>query len=133
MAVEVTLTLAGDPLLATGAAALAEARGWGLLRALAMPAPLAVIASLLLLDLAIWAQHVLMHRVSVASRHDRTPIAPREEELLADIRRAYPLSILARWREEGERLIQATDTFHLDKRETLRLLMEPSLLERIAV
>lgn len=51
------------PLLATGAAALAEARGWGLLRLACVPAALAAGASLVLLDLAIWAQHVLMHRV----------------------------------------------------------------------
>ena len=49
-AVLLRLTL---PLL-TGAAALAEARGWGLLRALSPPAPLAGMLSLLLLDLAIW-------------------------------------------------------------------------------
>lgn len=59
------------PLLATGAAALAEARGWGLLRALAVPAPLAGMLSLLLLDLAIWAQHVAMHRVPLLWRLHR--------------------------------------------------------------
>lgn len=59
------------PLLATGAAALAEAHGFGLLRLLAVPAPLAVLASLLLLDLAIWAQHVAMHRVPLLWRLHR--------------------------------------------------------------
>ncbi|HMW31367.1 MAG TPA: sterol desaturase family protein, partial [Plasticicumulans sp.] len=46
-------------------------RGWGLLRALAVPAPLAGMLSLLLLDLAIWAQHVAMHRVPLLWRLHR--------------------------------------------------------------
>lgn len=59
------------PLLATGAAALAEARGFGLLHGLAVPPLPAFVLSLLLLDLAIWAQHVAMHRVPLLWRLHR--------------------------------------------------------------
>lgn len=49
------------PVTAVGLAAAAEARGFGLFNAFALPTWFAVAASVLLLDLAIYFQHVLFH------------------------------------------------------------------------
>src|SRR3989337_2656937 len=51
------------PTAAVGVALLAEAHGWGLLHALNAPAWLSIISSVILLDLAIYLQHVLFHAV----------------------------------------------------------------------
>ena len=51
------------PFLAVGMAVLAAERGWGLLNVFAVPGWLATILSLLLLDLAIYLQHVMFHAV----------------------------------------------------------------------
>jgi len=59
------------PLLAVGAAALAQARGWGLFNWLDAPVWLAFIASLLLLDLVIYAQHVAFHKIPLCWRLHR--------------------------------------------------------------
>lgn len=51
------------PTAAVGFAAVAEARGWGLFNVIDAPAWVALVVSVLLLDLAIYAQHVLFHAV----------------------------------------------------------------------
>ena len=53
------------PVLAVGAAELAAARGWGLFHGLNAPFWLALPASLLILDLAIYTQHVVFHKVAM--------------------------------------------------------------------
>ena len=60
------------PVIAVGLASLAEARGWGLLNVVAIPWWLAFIASILVLDLAIYIQHVTFHAVPILWRlaHD---------------------------------------------------------------
>jgi sterol desaturase/sphingolipid hydroxylase (fatty acid hydroxylase superfamily) len=52
------------PVLAVDAALLATEQGWGLLNWLNTPFHLAVIVSLLLLDLVIYTQHVVFHRLA---------------------------------------------------------------------
>ena len=59
------------PVLAVGAAQLAEAKGWGLLHWLAAPRWLAVAVSLPLLDAVIYAQHVVFHKVPLLWRLHR--------------------------------------------------------------
>ena len=59
------------PVLAVGAALEAEARGWGFLYGLNTPYPLAFVLSLLLLDLAIYGQHVVFHKVPLLWRVHR--------------------------------------------------------------
>lgn len=59
------------PVVGIGAAWYAAARGWGLLPALAMPAPLAVLAGLLVLDLLRWAVHASLHRIPLLWRLHR--------------------------------------------------------------
>lgn len=59
------------PAAAVGAAAFAGMRGWGLFNAVELPYALAVAASVLLLDLAIWLQHVVFHAVPALWRLHR--------------------------------------------------------------
>ena len=51
------------PTAAVGLALVAEARGWGLLNTLPLPHWLAVVIAVVLLDLAIYLQHVMFHAV----------------------------------------------------------------------
>jgi len=51
------------PVLAVGMAGLAEARGWGLFNLIDLPVWVAVLGSMLILDLVIYLQHVLFHAV----------------------------------------------------------------------
>jgi sterol desaturase/sphingolipid hydroxylase (fatty acid hydroxylase superfamily) len=60
------------PVTAVGMAVIAEQRGWGLFHAVgAMPGALAVAIAVLLLDLAIYLQHVLFHAVPMFWRLHR--------------------------------------------------------------
>jgi len=60
------------PLTAVGMAVIAEQRGWGLLHAVGpIPALLAVAVGIVLLDFAIYLQHVLFHAVPVLWRVHR--------------------------------------------------------------
>ncbi len=59
------------PAAAVGMALLAEERGWGLLHAVQLPYAVAVIASVVALDLAIYLQHVLFHAVPALWRLHR--------------------------------------------------------------
>ncbi len=60
------------PLTAVGMAVVAEHRGWGLLHALGpIPSVLAVPVAIVLLDLAIYLQHVLFHAVPILWRVHR--------------------------------------------------------------
>lgn len=51
------------PLGAVGVAVIAEARGWGLFQNVEVPVWFAILASVVLLDLAIYLQHVMFHAV----------------------------------------------------------------------
>jgi sterol desaturase/sphingolipid hydroxylase (fatty acid hydroxylase superfamily) len=51
------------PMLPVGMAVLAEERGWGLLNSVAFPYWLEVAAGVLVLDLAIYLQHVMFHAI----------------------------------------------------------------------
>ena len=56
------------PLGVVGVAALAETRGWGLFQNLALPNWLSVVAGVVLLDLAVYLQHVMFHAVPLLWR-----------------------------------------------------------------
>jgi sterol desaturase/sphingolipid hydroxylase (fatty acid hydroxylase superfamily) len=81
------------PVAAVGVALLAETRGWGLFRVLPAPAPLAVIASVILLDLAIYFQHVLFHAVPVLWRLHRMHHADLEFDVSTGAR-FHPFEIV---------------------------------------
>jgi sterol desaturase/sphingolipid hydroxylase (fatty acid hydroxylase superfamily) len=74
------------PLLAIGAAIDAAARGWGLFNMLDWPAAVEIALAVLILDLAIWAQHLLMHHVPVLWRLHRVHHADRDVDVTTAIR-----------------------------------------------
>ncbi len=59
------------PLAAVGAALTAHERGWGLFNTIDAPVWLTVLLSLVILDLAIYAQHVAFHRIPLLWRLHR--------------------------------------------------------------
>ena len=81
------------PTAAVGIALLAETGGWGLFHALATPAWLAIVASVLLLDLAIYLQHVLFHAVPALWRLHRMHHADLEFDVTTGAR-FHPIEIL---------------------------------------
>jgi sterol desaturase/sphingolipid hydroxylase (fatty acid hydroxylase superfamily) len=81
------------PIVAVGMAALAEARGWGLLHVIEAPDWLVVAAAVLLLDLAIYLQHVLFHAVPVLWRLHRMHHADLEFDVTTGVR-FHPIEVL---------------------------------------
>lgn len=81
------------PVLPVGLAQLASERGWGLLNVLAAPPPLAFIASLLALDLAIYLQHLSFHFVPALWRVHRVHHTDLELDVSTGLR-FHPLEIL---------------------------------------
>ena len=69
--VDAALLRLAFPIVAVGTAVIAAERGWGLFNSVDVPAWVAVVASILLLDLVIWAQHVVFHRVPILWRLHR--------------------------------------------------------------
>jgi sterol desaturase/sphingolipid hydroxylase (fatty acid hydroxylase superfamily) len=80
------------PALAVGAAVDASARGYGLLNTLDLPAWIEFIAALLVLDLLIWAQHVITHKVPLLWRLHRVHHADPDMDVTTAIR-FHPLEI----------------------------------------
>ncbi|WP_370870522.1 sterol desaturase family protein [Pseudotabrizicola sp.] len=81
------------PILAVGLALMAEARGWGLFNALDVPFWLAAVLSVLLLDLAIYLQHVLFHSVPGLWRLHRMHHADLEFDVTTGLR-FHPVEIV---------------------------------------
>ncbi len=81
------------PILAVGLAMMAEARGWGLFNVLDLPLWLAVLLSILLLDLAIYLQHVLFHAVPGLWRLHRMHHADLEFDVTTGLR-FHPVEIV---------------------------------------
>ncbi len=71
VAVNTLLTRLLFPAAAVGAAALAEIQGWGLFQAIPVPTGIAVVLSVILLDLAIYLQHIMFHAVPLFWRLHR--------------------------------------------------------------
>ncbi len=80
------------PLLAVGAAVLAEQQGAGLLRWLPLPAWLAMVVGLLLLDLLIYAQHRVFHRIPLFWRIHRVHHADLDIDVSTALR-FHPVEI----------------------------------------
>ena len=81
------------PVLAVGVALAAEARGFGLLQVLQPPRWLAVLATIVVLDFTVWAQHVLFHAVPALWRLHRVHHADTEVDATTGVR-FHPLEIL---------------------------------------
>jgi sterol desaturase/sphingolipid hydroxylase (fatty acid hydroxylase superfamily) len=85
-------TVLAVPLVALGAARMAELQGWGLLNVLAVPAWIAVPLAVGTLDFAIWLQHVVSHKVPVFWRLHQVHHADRDIDVSTALR-FHPLEI----------------------------------------
>ncbi|MCA0872947.1 sterol desaturase family protein [Seohaeicola saemankumensis] len=80
------------PLLAVGAALDAQAGGWGLFNRLDWPAWVEITLAVLILDFAIWAQHLITHKVPLLWRLHRVHHADRDMDVTTAIR-FHPVEI----------------------------------------
>jgi len=81
------------PTAAVGAALVAARNGWGLLALLNVPFWAAVVSSVVVLDLVIWAQHYVFHRVPLLWRIHRVHHADVDIDVSTGLR-FHPLEIL---------------------------------------
>lgn len=82
------------PLLAVGAAMDATREGWGLFNQFDLPLWLTVLLSFLILDFAIWAQHLVFHKVPALWRLHRVHHADRDIDVSTALR-FHPIEIAA--------------------------------------
>ncbi len=80
------------PLAAVGFAIWAEGRGLGLLRLVGVPGAAAGVIAFLALDLAIWAQHVAVHKVPILWRVHRVHHADVDIDVTTGLR-FHPIEI----------------------------------------
>jgi sterol desaturase/sphingolipid hydroxylase (fatty acid hydroxylase superfamily) len=80
------------PLLAVGAAFDAQRRGWGIFNALDWPFWIEIAITVLILDVAIWAQHLISHKVPVLWRLHRVHHADVDIDVTTAIR-FHPVEI----------------------------------------
>jgi sterol desaturase/sphingolipid hydroxylase (fatty acid hydroxylase superfamily) len=81
------------PLTAAGFAVLAESRGWGVFNNLDAPVWLAVVASVVILDFAIYLQHVMFHAVPLLWRLHRMHHADLDFDVTTGAR-FHPIEII---------------------------------------
>ena len=81
------------PTTAVGLALVAEARGFGLLNVIRLPDWLALLAAVVVLDLAIYLQHVLFHAVPALWRLHRMHHADLEFDVTTGLR-FHPIEIV---------------------------------------
>jgi sterol desaturase/sphingolipid hydroxylase (fatty acid hydroxylase superfamily) len=81
------------PTAAVGVALIGQAQCWGLLNVIALPRGLEVAAAVVLLDLAIYFQHVLFHAVPVLWRLHRMHHADLEFDVTTGLR-FHPIEIV---------------------------------------
>ena len=80
------------PVAAVGVAWLAAERGWGLFNAIDAPLWLAAVASVVLLDLAVYGQHVATHKIPILWRLHRMHHADVDIDTTTGIR-FHPIEI----------------------------------------
>jgi len=80
------------PLAAIAAAFYAEANGIGLLNAVDWPAWVKIVVALLVLDLAIWAQHLASHKIPILWRLHKVHHADRDIDVTTAVR-FHPIEI----------------------------------------
>ncbi|MBO0736148.1 MAG: sterol desaturase family protein [Alphaproteobacteria bacterium] len=93
VALNTLLLRAVFPVAAVGLAALGQQRGWGPLHNVAIPGWAKVIAAVVLLDLAIYLQHVMFHAVPAFWRLHRVHHADLDFDVTTGAR-FHPLEIL---------------------------------------
>ncbi len=91
--VDTLLLRAIFPVAAVGAALLAEQAGWGVMNRLDVPPAWSIPLAIVALDFAIWAQHLLFHRVPVLWRLHRMHHTDLEIDVSTGLR-FHPLEIV---------------------------------------
>ena len=81
------------PILAVGLAVIAQDRGWGLFNIIEAPGWVAVLVSIVVLDLVIYLQHVMFHAVPALWRLHRMHHADLEFDVTTGLR-FHPVEIL---------------------------------------
>jgi sterol desaturase/sphingolipid hydroxylase (fatty acid hydroxylase superfamily) len=81
------------PIVAVGLALAAQDSGWGLFNIIEVPAWVAVISSIVILDLAIYLQHVMFHAVPVLWRLHRMHHADQAIDVTTGLR-FHPIEIV---------------------------------------
>ena len=81
------------PMAAAGAALWAQQHGWGLFNVVDLPAWLEFVATLLVLDFAIWLQHVMVHAIPLFWRLHRVHHADPDYDVTTGAR-FHPLEII---------------------------------------
>lgn len=81
------------PVLAVGAATYAETRGWGLLNIVTLPLWLEISIAILLLDLAVYAQHVASHKIPMLWKIHKVHHADRDIDVTTGAR-FHPVEIV---------------------------------------
>ena len=81
------------PILAVGLAVIAQDRGWGLFNIIEAPGWVAVLVSIVVLDLVIYLQHVMFHAVPALWRLHRMHHADLEFDVTTGLR-FHPIEIL---------------------------------------
>jgi sterol desaturase/sphingolipid hydroxylase (fatty acid hydroxylase superfamily) len=81
------------PILAVGVALYAGEQGWGLLNLVALPFWLEVILAVVLLDFAVWAQHVATHKIPILWRVHKVHHVDRDIDVTTGIR-FHPIEII---------------------------------------
>lgn len=82
------------PFAAIAAALDAQAQGWGLFNVTALPGWAEFLLAILVFDLAIWAQHLVTHKVPLFWRFHRVHHADRDMDVTTALR-FHPVEILA--------------------------------------
>lgn len=80
------------PLLAVGAAVDAQAQGWGVFNAVNWPIWLEITLTILIMDFAIWLQHLITHKVPLLWQLHRVHHADRDMDVTTAIR-FHPVEI----------------------------------------
>ena len=93
LAVDALLVRVPLPITAVGLALVAEAHGFGLFNIIALPTWASIVLSVILLDLAIYLQHVLFHAVPALWRLHRMHHADLEFDVTTGLR-FHPIEIL---------------------------------------
>jgi len=81
------------PLLAVGAAYDAQQNGWGLFNQIGWPLWVEITLSVLILDFAIWTQHLITHKIPLLWRLHRVHHADRDIDVTTALR-FHPVEIL---------------------------------------
>ena len=82
------------PLIAVGAAAIAATRGWGILNVAVLPDWLSFMLAFILLDLAVYGQHVASHKFAPLWALHKVHHADRDFDVTTALR-FHPVEILA--------------------------------------